>query len=349
MLKNHLRNFDKKRKEKMQGLESILFKLIRNNNYAQKDTVPAEEVKSILIIRNNKRIGNMYFLLPFVKQVRKNYPNAHITLMLNQAWQGDVFKYVGIDEICFSNFSFKQCIDWAKLMFAMRKKVFDMIFVPNSSAGDTIISALIPARNKISTHDTHRQHALTHSLMKSDDEEHMALSSLYLLTDLGFDKAEYPDHLLAFSAEEIEEGKKAFDDTCEKKAFTLAYFRGARGDKVLSEQQWRHILSRIEQAYDAEIQWIEILSPDITSPLESNRKTFSSGNMRYLASYLRHVNGFICCDTGPLHLADAADVSCVGIFNKTDPKIYGLLGKNCAYILDIEDFDAKALVEQLNK
>nr|WP_014343670.1 heptosyltransferase [Aliivibrio fischeri]AEY78256.1 putative heptosyltransferase [Aliivibrio fischeri] len=92
----------------MAGLELALYKLVNNKCCNEVGLLSKEDVHSILIVRNNKRMGNMLFLVPFLKQMRANYPNAHITLMLNQPWQQDVFAYMGIDHFIFSHLSMRK-------------------------------------------------------------------------------------------------------------------------------------------------------------------------------------------------------------------------------------------------
>ena len=113
------------------------------------------------------------------------------------------------------------------------------------------------------------------------------------------------------------------------------------GNKLLSESDWKANLAKFEEKAERPIEWIEILSPDITKPLIGGMKTFESKNMRHLASFLKHTDAFLSCDTGPLHLADAAGVNCIGIFNKTDPKVYGVLGRFSINLKSIDEFDSR--------
>jgi ADP-heptose:LPS heptosyltransferase len=127
----------------------------------------------------------------------------------------------------------------------------------------------------------------------------------------------------------------------------IAYFRGARGDKRLSDATWLSILNKFESDSNYNIQWIEILSPDIVVPLKDGILTFSSNDMRHLASCLKNMDAFICCDTGPLHLADAAGVNCIGLFNKTNPIVFGVLGNNSINVEDIVNFDAREILSDI--
>jgi ADP-heptose:LPS heptosyltransferase len=341
-IKSHLRQFDKWRRSKMQSLEPLLYKIPNNTTHRQERLLHKKDVQSILIIRNNKRIGNMYFLLPFVRQVRESYPDANITLMLSQPWQGEVFANLGIDNIVYSQFSFKKALSCWQTIRTLKKTVFDLIITPYSSAEDTLIVANLSARNKVGPDNSRRDIAYTHTFQKNDDYQHAALNCLYLLPYLGNTLSQPISHHIELSDEELSAGKAAMEKTYEGQNRVVAYFRGARGSKQLSDSTWQSILDRFERSSDKPVTWIEILSPDITAPLNAGTLTYSNRNMRILASYLKNTDGFVCCDTGPLHLADAAGVKCYGLYNKTDPKTFGVLGERSVNITDFEQADKGA-------
>ncbi len=344
-VKDKLRKFDKLRKSKMAKLEGVFHNVIRNNDHCQSQILTTSEVKRILIVRNNTRIGNALFLLPFVRQVRDSFPDAHITLMLHNPFLGQIFDNLGVNEICYSQLSFKHANKTFNLIKKLKKEPFDIIFSPYNSAEDAAICALLPSRNKIGPVSPTRENAFSHTFTNNSAKGHAALNSLYLLPSAGFD-SQPTQHTLALSEEEQKVGQKEFAKIsspghANDVPLYLAYFRGARGEKRLPESYWTNLLERIEQQVERPVEWIEILSPDIPEPLNNNVQTFSSPNIRHLASFLTNVDAFICCDTGPLHLADAANVPCIGLYNKTCTTTFGLLNKQSICITDIEQFDVK--------
>ncbi|USD64788.1 glycosyltransferase family 9 protein [Vibrio sp. SCSIO 43136] len=351
-IKNALRQFDSYRRDKMGGLETLLYKMLSNNKSLQKDLLAPEQVKRIIVIRNNKRIGNMYFMLPFLREVSRQYPDAQIDLLLNEPWQGQVFAHMGFGQMDYSHFSFKQLGKWLSCMGKLRRNQYDLVLVPYSSVGDAMMCAMLDAKNKVAEYNQRRLPAAPHSIPRGECLPHAALNSLDVLVQMGLPVDSQYDHTMAFGNDELIKGQSVADELKgDHPGVTMAYFRGARGDKLLSEAQWRDILAKFEQGAPQPIQWVEILSPDITSALESGRKTFQSSDMRHLAAVLKQLDAFICCDTGPLHLADAADATCIGIFTHTDTKRYGLLGANCAEVEGLDNLDAKAVFEKvgLNK
>ncbi|AAW88145.1 possible heptosyltransferase [Aliivibrio fischeri ES114] len=342
-LKNILRNFDRYRRTKMAVLEPLLYRLLNNTHGQLSYLLDKDDIQHILIIRNNRRIGNMYFLIPFIRQMRRSYPDAHITLMLNQPWQRDVFRYIGVDEFVFSYFSIREFGKFARIMKGQRKKEYDVIILPYSSVEDTLITAMLRAKNKISGDNARRNVAFTHTFKKDDDRLHAAFSCLYLLSALGNRLPSSISHHLVFSQKELNDGVSAKKHLYQGEQLCLAYFRGARGDKRLPDSTWLTLINKFENKFPQPIQWVEILSPDITTPLREGTVTFKTTDMRHLACVLKEMDAFICCDTGPLHLADAAGVSCIGLYNKTNPEVFGVVGNNSINTTDISNINIDSI------
>lgn len=348
-LKHKLRKFDQFRRSKTPSLETAFYRLFSNTGSLEKHKLAKDQVKHILLIRNNKRIGNIYFLLPFIRQVRAAYPDARIDMMLNEPWQSSVFNNLGINQFHYSHFSFQGVFKFLKMIKELRKVTYDMILLPRTSAGDTVITALLDGRNKVSSHHSKRNLICMHSTLMEHRREHAALGPLSVLEGLGHTLVEPLLHTLAFSEEELDSGLQVSQALRNnQKRLTIAYFRGARGDKLLSEKNWLTILSKFEIATNQQVQWVEILSPDISSPIKAGVKTFQTADLRHLASVLKQLDAFICSDTGPLHLADAAGASCIGLYSHTNPKSFGVIGENTINVVDIENLDAQAIGKKLN-
>lgn len=342
-LKNKLRKFDGYRRQKMLFLESIMYQIIKNDTALVTTLIENAQVKHVLIVRNNKRIGNILFLIPFVRETLLAYPNAKVDIMLSQPWQGQFFEGMGIDNIHYSHFSYTGLFKWFKVIKHLNKLNVDLIIAPNCCASDAINVAMIASKNKLSTYNEMTKLAFPHAIKCTSPRPHTAHGGLSLLEASGYTLSQQANHHLSFSNEEVNQGREQSSQYISNNAVNMVFFRGARGIKLLQPNQWENILKKFESALDKPINWIEILSPDISAPLRANTKTFASKNMRSLGAFLRHFDGFICCDTGPLHLADASDVKCIGLYTHTDPETFGLLGKNSFHITDIHHFNVQEI------
>ncbi|AZL86514.1 lipopolysaccharide heptosyltransferase family protein [Aliivibrio salmonicida] len=237
------------------------------------------------------------------------------------------------------------------MMFEVRKNHYDLVILPNSSSGDTINAALVNATNKVSAYDSKREFIFTHPLIIKDGYKHAALGPLSLLKTMGHKiDVVTNSHHLVYTAQEKKSAmaiaQKLIKD--DSQFVTMAFFRGARGSKQLSNECWSRILERFDDAMSNTIQWVEILSPDIESPLREEYDVYQSSNLRELGLVLANLSGFICCDTGPLHLADAAGAKCIGLYTHTNIENFGVLGEKSVNITNIDNFNALSICRSLN-
>ncbi|MBD1574807.1 glycosyltransferase family 9 protein [Vibrio sp. S17_S38] len=344
VLKNKLRHFDKLRRKYTHVLEQWLYNRLNNTSSLNHHLLTPDQVKTVLVLRNNKRIGNMYFMLPFIHALKAAYPSANIDLMVNKPSQIQVFDNLGLTQIFASQFSFKAFINYAKLMLRLRKNTYDMIIMPYRSTTDTITAAILSGKNKIAfAHDLHAS-IFNHSVKMPNRHPHLALSSLALLTQLGHPTIT-TNAQLQLTKKERQHGKYEIGNLTQYGQLCITFFRGARGKKIISDLAWRKIMIEFEHASDKNIKWIEILSPDISTPLLAGGATYQTANLRHLGATLACSDLFICGDTGPLHLANASGAQCVGLFNHTSPLIYGCLNPNNLNITHINNLNAESILK----
>tara|TARA_R110001606_G_scaffold356294_1_gene507540 strand:- start:1488 stop:2525 length:1038 start_codon:yes stop_codon:yes gene_type:complete len=326
----------------MKKTELFFLKLIGKFTSTEEEILPKEGVKKILILRNNNRIGNMYFLLPFINSTQDYYKNAKIDVMVKSESQKQVFENLNLNKIISLKFSWKNISHFIFTIKELRKSKYDIVFMPYCSSTDRIISALVDSRNKIAINNE-KNNILFKNTIKDDlKSPHAALSSLYILHSLGYNKKEF-NHQMRFTKDEREFGEMQANVLKGNERLLISYFRGARGKKIISDTLWKEIINKTNRASVQTIQWVEILSPDISTPLITEHATFQTKNLRQLGAMLTNVDLFLCADTGPLHLADAAGANCVGLFNATSSEYYGCLGKNTINIDDIERIDVNAI------
>lgn len=283
----------------------------------------------------------MLFLLPFVRQTRKAFPDARLTLMLKWPWQGQFFENLGVDDIVYSHFSAKQLPTFLTTLNTLKKHTFDVCFAPFGSAEDTLISARLSARNKVAFASDNCGVAFTHTVAVPTTLGHVAAAPLALLSLYLEVEDSKGMHTLIFSDEELGQGEQARQQLCASTECCIAFFRGARGKKQLSDEVWQHLLEKFEAVSSRPITWVEILSPEVPTPMRDDIKTYRSKSLRQLASFLGHTDGFLCCDTGPLHLADAANARCFGVYTHSSPVTFGLFSEGAVVIQNVQELSAQ--------
>lgn len=345
-VRGFFRRLDHLRRKKMRFVEAALYRWVNNDRELQPELLSSDEVVRILVLRNNKRIGNMFFLLPFIRGLKKAYPQAQIDLLLIAPWQGAVFEGMGLGTIFYSNFNYRQILSLPRVISSLRSVTYDIAFMPYGSSTDLIFMGLIQARNKVALGGDKYAFICPQMFERNHHYQHYAYQPIELLQQMGF-RIELQDcePELSFSELELERARIEFTELVGSGDKTvIGFFRGARGNKVIADQQWQQILAAFAKACPAEVVVIEILSPDIRSALQDEALSYQNGSIRALAAFLGHLDLFICGDTGPLHLAGAAKTCCVGLFTQTAPEIYGCLGRNSFSISDLQALDADGIL-----
>lgn len=345
MFRNLLRRFDQFRRRYTEGVNAWLYGLIGRDKFLLHERLDASDIRRILVLRNNKRIGNMYFLLPFLNAVKQTYPTAKVELMVIAPSQVKVFDAMSLNKIWVSHFAFTSAWQFFKTLRACRKQPYDLLFMPHPSSTDIIIGALIHARNKVTFADSRTLRVYPHAVRGESASPHAALTPLALLNE-----STAPvnvNHLMTFTLEEKRQAQREVKQLCGQTGLCIAYFRGARGKKIITDESWHTIRRKFDAAANEPITWIEILSPDVTTPLISGTSTWQSSNFRHLGAFIAACDLFICGDTGPLHLADAAGARCIGLFTATSPMHYGCLGKQCVNLTNIESLNAQEVLASI--
>ena len=347
MLRNFLRRFDQLRRQQTQGASACLFGLMGRDTVLLNERLPADQVKRILVLRNNKRIGNMYFLLPFLNRLRDAYPDASIDLMVISDSHARIFQAMSLNRIWVSHFAFATALTCFKTLRQCRQEPYDLLFMPHPSSTDLLIGRYIRARNKISFASPRVNAVYPQSIDAPHASAHAAKTPLALI-DAANSKDKPVNHLMTLTAEERETAKQQVENLRADAVYTVAYFRGARGKKIISNANWLRIREQFEQASTAPIVWVEILSPDVTEPLVPGTATWQSKDFRALGAFLNACDLFICGDTGPLHLADAAGARCVGLFTATTPEHYGCMGEHCINVTDLSALNPSHILQGID-
>ena len=345
-LRDLLRRFDRMRRDHTGHFAKWIYRQLGHSRHLVANRLPASEVRKILVVRNNKRIGNMYFMLPFIRELRASYPEAEIDLMIIDENQRGIFLNLGLRDIIVSQFAFVTAWPFLKSVLKTRRTVYDLLLMPHSSASDTLICAFLHARNKVAFWGEETVGVFRHSRKVELQSHHAALTALALLADLGHE-AHDVSHTMVFSDEENVRARQIVASLKGSASRCFAYFRGARGAKIIDDPTWHEIRKKFDQASGGDVRWVEILSPDITKPLIAGTTTYQSSDLRLLGNVLRHTDLFICADTGPLHLADAANAHCIGLYNATNPLHYGCLNSHSVNVTDIANLDAHATLLKL--
>ena len=310
----------------------------------QKGSLNIEDIKRVLIIRPNHRLGNQLLLTPLVQEVLNTFPNCEIDLFVKGGVAYPVFEnYKQVSKIIqlprkpFSNL-FKYAKSWASI----KSNAYDLVINgdKNSSSG-RLLTNLAKAKIKVFG-DVNESIQNTYS-----DHLHISKYPIYNLRynlhRLGFARNDSPIPVLdiKLTDAEIAKGKTILDDIIKNDKKTICIYTNATGDKCYSETWWETFYERLKTEYP-DFNIIEMLPIENISKINFKSVNFYSQDIREMAGIMSNTSVFIAADNGVMHLASAALTPCVGFFSVTNENIYAPYGNGSVAIntnhTDINDW-----------
>ncbi len=304
-----------------------------------KGDVDISEIKSVLIIRPNHRLGNQLLLTPLVQEVINTFDGCKIDLFVKGGVAHPVFQnYEPINNIIkLPRKPFDNLFKYGKTWLSIKKNTYDLVINAdrNSSSGK-LLTQLAKGRIKVfgEIDESIRQ--------KYPDHEHISKYPVYnlrfYLEKLGLDKpeAEMPVLDIKLNNEEIANGKIILNDIIKNNGKkTICIYTNATGNKCYSEAWWITVYERLLKDYP-EYNIIEMLPIENISKINFKAPHFYSKDIREMGAIIRNTSIFISADNGVMHLASASLVPVVGFFSRTNPKTYGPYG-NGSIALDTRE------------
>ena len=310
----------------------------KNNQYI--GSLDKNEVKRVLIIRPNHRLGNQLLITPLVQEVTDIFPNCKIDLFVKGGIAPIIFmNYDNVDKIIkLPKKHFKQIFQYIKGWVSIRSRHYDIVInaVNNSSSG-RLSTKFANAKYKFYGDDE------DDFQLKYTDSEHIAkypvYSLRYSLSMLGVtvsDK-EVPSLDIKLSPLEIAEGKKILRGLIDKKeGKTICLFTYATGAKCYTESWWLKFYERLKSEYP-NFNIIEILPVENISNIAFKEPTLYSKDIREMGAVIANTDIFIGADGGVMHLASSAKTPTLGLFSVTS------IGKYTPYNNNSKGLDTNKL------
>lgn len=313
---------------KLNPLKNRMFKFFTRSFQNSKKTkqlklLPKDSEIKVLITRPNHRLGNQLLITPLIQEVKMQFPNCKIHLIVN----GD------LSTILFSNYDyiehvinlpkkpFKNIFKYLKKSINLLSNKYDIaiagcedsnsskIFVKLSRANFKIYNSGIINLNKPAHIAKHPIYNLKTFLNPSED----------------LNNYNYPEISIKLANEEIEKGnlliRKLFNN--EKK--TICIFTFATGKKCHSKKWWSEFYKMLKTDFN-DFNILEILPYENVSQINFESTHYYSRDLREIASVIENSIIFIGADSGMMHLSSSTNTTTIGLFNITNLKVYGPYG-----------------------
>ena len=332
----------------LNGFLSLFFK---KKNY--QEFINTQEVKNIVIIRPNYRIGNLIFLTPLINELHKNIPNAKIDIIVGMRLAGKILEPMpNVDQVIdIPRQLLLHPLELLNYIKQTRKKNYDVaINISGGSTSAQIVTALVKAKYKVSFYSDKLWANFSHVQERGEKaHKHMGLESLEFLRFFNIPiPKENPTLDICLTQQELKQGKEDLTNLLkvngiegQKRVITL--FRNARFDKKIGDEWWSEYVKAL-RVLDKNIVIVDILSPDIPKKLNEDVLEYANKDLRVLGAFFKACDLYVSADTGPMHLAAASKAKVLALFNKTDAEVYGALGKENKTI-DVEKLSPQELAK----
>ncbi len=325
-----LKSLEKKCKKLLSGLVKMLL-----DEGAPPEKIPSPgDLKNVLVIRHDNKIGNLLLITPFLSELRKAFPDSSISILVSEAYPEIFEENDDIDHVILYHKSNLKRYPWKAfgLYRLLRGAHYDLAIDashPHSfSFTSAILTRLSGAPNRLGFDRGDARYYINLPVPMPAERQHESDIILSLLYHLGTSPVSGPlkytvrkDELAWADIEQSRLGCKADEPV-------IGIFAGGRGSKKIAFEVYADIARILEDNDPGTIVFF-------LGPLEQGERALfreivgedrtiaPQYPLRKFAALLTSLSVFVTPDSGPMHLAGALDVPVVAIFREDRAWRYG--------------------------
>jgi len=301
------------------------------------ENIPTHEIKKILIVRINYRIGNIIFLTPLINALAQKMPHAKIDILIGAKFIAPLLAPMNNVNIVYDvpRKLLKNPFKLINKVKEINANDYDLLISPIISSGSANASTLlIKAKFKLGFYCKETWSAANITIPYPDKTAHEALIPLALMSAFADDHKCIPKLLdINLSEQELIKGKSHLSTLLAKQGVirnkentVIGIFRDARHDKKIEDSWWLNFLEQL-LIKNPHFILVDILPPNVSDVIHPKALSISFNHLRDLGCFMSSLDFFICADTGPMHLASASFTPVIAFFNATSADKYGPLGE----------------------
>ena len=289
-----------------------------------------KKVKRILVTRTGY-FGDMLLFVPTLRELKRNFPQAHIALMVQSRLGQEVIKNCPyVDEFIVKDYG--SLAEKIGFLLSLRRKRFDLILASTQEVGFALNAFVIGAPTRIGFKEAHdnAQHFkenlpfLYSQALSSPPENHEVETNLDLVRAAGG---------------RVESTKLEFWPDKKDRAKVESLLKKLKGKGPLigihpflrekkknwSREKWVEVIKTLRKRFKARI----VMGIGLPEEMPENRaiiqaldfKPFNleAGlSIQELAALLEKMDLFVCLDSGPMHLAAAVNTPLIALMGPSD-------------------------------
>ena len=298
----------------------------------EKEKVDFSKVKRILLVRQDKRLGNLILTLPVVSAIRKKFPQSQIGYLADRCYSEILQMSPDLNEVIVIR---KNLLGFWSDVKKIRRANFDLTVdlsdENNFSLSNAWLTYLSQAPIRAGYEKTQNKGFLNLEVPIIHKERHVVERHLDLWRFLAGEVSTPEFNLKIDSQNQSWAENYLTSKKVSQNDFLMGIHIGGRGKKRWEIENFAEIINWLtKEKYKIIIFWGKE-EEKLLSALrrKSNDKIIISDllTMQKLAAVIRRCNLFISSDTGPMHLAVALKVPTLAIFTDSDVKKYGPKGE----------------------
>lgn len=287
-----------------------------------------------ILITRLSAIGDCILTMPLACALRARYPQAFIAWAVQGASASLIERHESVDvAIRIAKPDLRSPVGWWKLRRRLMEHQFDIALDPQGLTKSALVAWLSGANRRIGfAHPVGREISpWLHTELVQSRQRHVVDRYLELLSPLGIEapRAEFRFPTTAAAQESLGPFlhqpllRSGFAVVNPGAGWDSKLWPAERYAEVALHLAAKHgLLTVVVWAGDRERAWAEQIAKQSRGQAILAPKT----SLLELGEILRHSRLFVGSDTGPLHMAAAVGVPCVGIYGPTKPEECGPYG-----------------------
>ena len=338
-----MQKIDIKKQKRAKKIAFILTLFFRTAK--AKTSIDLKTVKSILI-EDFTGIGDLVMLIPFIRILRKNAPNASIDICCNSYGKPilenlgiirNFYLYDGRLRINYLKPALRYIFQTIRFVFDInRKNTYDIAIEPRGDLRYIFFMHFIRAKRKISYNYSGGTSLLTDFIEPSANVHHLVDDKIYLLEAIGC-KIDEKDRIpfLELNTEQIKKNKEFFEENFINNKLVIGIHPGASSEK----RRWPRYTELVNEILK---KYCNIIVLVFSSPGEeeyANRVAIDKYRQKKqlflinenMSNYIRYIamcGIFIGNDSGGAHIAAALGKAVIGIYGSAIPEEVKPIGSN---------------------
>jgi ADP-heptose:LPS heptosyltransferase len=311
----------------------------------QVKNLPRDSNIKVLISRPNHRLGNQLLLSLLIEEVKKEFPNCKIDLVVNGNLSSILFSQDSSIENIFNlpKKPFNNLSNYVSKSLRLISTKYDIaIAADENSNSSKIFVKLSRAKFKIFDSGTNKFKKPLHIAKIPAYNFQTLVNPSHNLKDYPYSKLS-----IALTREEIDKGNLLIKNLFNNDKKTICIFTFATGAKCHSKEWWSRLYEELKNNF-TDFNILEMLPIENVSQIDFKSTHFYGKDLREIASIIESSAVFIGADSGMMHLAAATNTTTLGLFNVTNSKVYRPYG-NRNQSMDTNAMDISEIIEFVRK